>query len=237
MADENDKFPLHTAARERKVAVAEGLLKINPKLSQKKDNDGRYAIHWAASSNCLDIVVMLANQSSFDPDLQDTSGWTPLMIAASVPESDDVIKVLIKAGADINAKNNSGQTALHFVASKKNLDTAKLLLEHKASTRVKDRRGQYPVHRAAAVGSVPMCLLLLKKLSPTNPQDIEGYTPLHHAVAEGHGDTAVALLKEGADATIKNSEGELALDLAPDKEVRTYILRGAEREGIELEGQ
>lgn len=27
------------------------------------------------------------------------------MIAASVPESDDVIKVLLKAGADINAKS------------------------------------------------------------------------------------------------------------------------------------
>lgn len=81
-----------------------------------------------------------------------------------------------------------------------------------------------------------MCLLLLKKLSPVNPQDVDGCTPLHHAVAEGHGDTAVALLKEGADASIKNGDGELALDLAPDKEVKTYILRGAEREGVELEG-
>ncbi|OAQ98922.1 hypothetical protein LLEC1_01088 [Akanthomyces lecanii] len=201
MADENDKFPLHTAARERRVAVAEGLLKTSPKLSQKKDDDGRCAIHWAASSNSLDIVVLLANQPSFDPDVQDESGWTPLMIAASVPESEDVIKVLLRAGADINAKSC------------------------------------YPLHRAAAVGSVPMCQLLLKKLSPTNPQDVEGYTPLHHAVAEGHGDAAVALLKEGADVAIKNAEGEVALELAPDKEIRTYILRAAEREGIELEGQ
>jgi 26S proteasome non-ATPase regulatory subunit 10 len=35
------------------------------------------------------------------------------------------------------------------------------------------------------------------------------------------GDAAVALLKAGADATIKNSAEELALDLAPDKEVST----------------
>ncbi|OAA64050.1 Ankyrin repeat-containing domain protein [Cordyceps fumosorosea ARSEF 2679] len=257
MAEKNDRSPLHTAARERKVAIADGLLKTNPKLSQKKDDDGRYAIHWAASSNCLDIVVMLANQSSFDPDVQDGSGWTPLMIAASVPESDDVIKVLLKAGADVNEKSapplpfiqasptssnlaptdNGGQTALHLVASKQNLDTARLLLEHKASTRVRDRRGQYPLHRAAAVGSAPMCRLLLGKLSPTNPQDVEGYTPLHHAVAEGHGDAAVALLKEGADPTAENAQGERPLDLAPDKEMRTYILRGAEREGIDLEGQ
>lgn len=83
----------------------------------------------------------------------------------------------------------SSQTALHFVASKKNMDVARLLLESKppASTRFRDRRGQYPIHRAAAVGSVPMVSLLLKNKSPLNPTDNEGYTPLHHAIAEGHG--------------------------------------------------
>ncbi|KAJ4203696.1 putative ankyrin-repeat protein [Fusarium falciforme] len=158
------------------------------------------------------------------------------MISASVPDSEAVVKLLIAKDADVNLKNASGQTALHFVASKKNLDIARILIDNSASTRFRDRRGQYPIHRAAAVGSVPMVTLLLKNRSPLNPTDNEGYTPLHHAVAEGHGDTAVALLKEGADFTIKNSAEELALDLAPDKEVRNYILQGAEREGIELSG-
>jgi hypothetical protein len=79
------------------------------------------------------------------------------------------------------------QTALHFVASKKNLDIARILIDNGASTRVRDQRGQYPIHRAAAVGSVPMVTLLLKNRSPLNPTDNEGYTPLHHAIAEGHG--------------------------------------------------
>jgi len=47
-------------------------------------------------------------------------------------------------------------------------------------------------------------------------------------------DTAVALIKEGADFTIKNTEDAVAIDLAPDKEVRNYVIQGAEREGIEL---
>lgn len=83
----------------------------------------------------------------------------------------------------------SGQTALHFTASKNNLDVARRLLDNKppASTRVKDKRGQYPIHRAAAVGSVPMVELLLKNKSPINATDVAGQTPLHHAIAEGHG--------------------------------------------------
>jgi 26S proteasome non-ATPase regulatory subunit 10 len=39
------------------------------------------------------------------------------------------------------------------------------------------------------------------------------------------GDTAVALLKEEADFTLKTTEGQLAIDLAPDKEVRTPVIR------------
>jgi len=132
------------------------------------------------------------------------------------------------------AYTNTQKTALHFVASKKNLETAKILIENKASTRVRDRRGQYPIHRAAATGSVPMVLLFLRNRSPLNATDNEGFTPLHHAIAEGHGDTAVALIKEGADFTIKNTEDAVAIDLAPDKEVRNYVIQGAEREGIEL---
>ncbi|CAJ0546402.1 Ff.00g098750.m01.CDS01 [Fusarium sp. VM40] len=240
--DKEDKFPLHTAAREGRVTIAEGLLKVraqspfNPKLSQRKDDDGRYPIHWAASSNNFDIVQLLANQQSFDADVQDESGWSPLMISASVPDSETVLKLIISKDADVNLKNSAGQTALHFVSSKKNLDIGRILIDNGASTRVRDRRGQYPIHRAAAAGSVPIVNLLLKNKSPLNPADNEGYTPLHHAIAEGHGDTAVALLKEGADFTLKTNAEELAMDLAPDKEVRRYILQGAEREGIELSG-
>lgn len=83
--------------------------------------------------------------------------------------------------------SNLLKTAMHFTASKSNIDVARKLFEHKASARVKDKKDQYPIHRAAAVGSVPMVQLLLKNNSPLNSVDYAGYTPLHHAVAEGHG--------------------------------------------------
>ncbi|RWA03423.1 hypothetical protein EKO27_g11682, partial [Xylaria grammica] len=69
---------------------------------------------------------------------------------------------------------------------------------------------------------------------PLNASDNAGYTALHHAVAEGHGDTAIALLKAGAETDKRDADGYLALELAPDKEVRKYIEREAENEGIEL---
>ncbi|KAL1891636.1 putative ankyrin-repeat protein [Sporothrix stenoceras] len=158
------------------------------------------------------------------------------MIAASVKDSEPLVDLLLNRGASVDEKNNNGQTVLHFVASKSNLDLAKKLLEVSppASARVRDKRGQYAIHRAAAVGSSPIVTLLLKHRSPLNATDNEGQTALHHAVAEGHGDTAIVLLKAGAETDKKDQSGFLALDLAPDREVHKYITQTAEKEGIEL---
>lgn len=141
------------------------------------------------------------------------------MIAVSLKEGEELVKLFLQKGADVNAKSMSpshqailflksathldgrvdfsGQTALHFVASKNNLDIARLLFDANpaASTRVTDKRGQYPIHRAAAVGSVPMVELFIKHKSPLNASDDAGQTPLHHAVAEGHGTPSCDPLK------------------------------------------
>ncbi|THV73138.1 putative proteasome regulatory particle subunit [Aureobasidium pullulans] len=201
------------------VNLAESLLNANPKLAKLRDDDDRLPIHWAASYNRLPI---------------DGAGWTPLMIASSLKEADPLIDLLLSKSADPTLVTSTGATALHFAVSKSNLDTAKKLIAHKASARVKDKRGQLPLHRAAAVGSVPMVKLLLENRSPVNGSDGDGCTALHHAVAEGHGDTAVVLLKAGAETDKRDNSGALALDLAPDAKVRSYITRAAEEEGIAL---
>lgn len=113
---------------------------VDPKLSKRKDDDGRLPIHWAASANQLDIVQLLAEQNGFDVDVQvrppavplclgarpwahphppfvrasfgvlrrlpqDDMGWTPLMIAASVKDSEKLVQFLLSKGADPNEKS------------------------------------------------------------------------------------------------------------------------------------
>ncbi|QIX01555.1 hypothetical protein AMS68_007072 [Peltaster fructicola] len=224
-ADERQtKFAIHAACRDGQ----------NPKLSVRRDDDERLPLHWAASYNRLPIVALLAEQKSFDVDAQDGSGWTALMMASSLKEGDAMVDLLLAKSADTNEKTHNGQTALHFAASKSNLDVAKKLIAHKASARVKDKRSQLPLHRAAAVGNVPMIKLLLENNSPVNATDIDGSTALHHAIAEGHADAAVTLLKAGAETHKKDVSGAFAIDLAPDAKIRSYVERAAEEEGINL---
>ncbi|CAF9926152.1 MAG: hypothetical protein ALECFALPRED_003371 [Alectoria fallacina] len=232
--EQKSKFAIHEAAREGRTAAVESLLNANPRLATKRDFDERLPIHWAVSYNHMPVVELLVSQKDFEPDVQDASGWTPLMIAASLRDGDDLIDLLLSKEADVNAKNYSGQTALHFTASKNNLETARKLISHGATARVKDKRGQLPLHRAAAIGSVPMVNLMLENKSPLNASDISGLTALHHAISEGHGDTALLLLKAGAETDKKDVDGNLAIDLAPDKKIRHFILQSAEREGVDI---
>jgi ankyrin repeat protein len=44
--------------------------KAEPKLAKLKDDDGRLPIHWAASSNQLEIARALVQTKGFDPDVQ-----------------------------------------------------------------------------------------------------------------------------------------------------------------------
>ncbi|KAJ4296493.1 putative ankyrin-repeat protein [Kalmusia sp. IMI 367209] len=238
MEDAKAKFAIHEACRQGHTAKVESLLSANPKLANLRDDDDRLPIHWAVSYNHLPIVQLLVQDKSFDPDAVDASGWTPLMMACSRKDADAIVDLLLSKDADVNAKNNNGQTALHFCASKNNLYVARTLLAQKppASARVKDKRGQLALHRAAAVGSMPIIKELLGKgKSPLNATDVDGMTPLHHAVAEGNGDAALLLLASGAEFDKRDTDGHVPLDLVPDEKTRKFIVRAAEREGIDLE--
>ncbi|WEW61652.1 putative ankyrin-repeat protein [Emydomyces testavorans] len=209
------KFAIHEATREGKSIA-------NPKLAVLRDGDERLPIHWAAAYNQLPIARLLVSQKDFDPDVTDSSGWTPLMIAASLKdnEGDPMLQLLLQKGADVKIKSITGQNALHFAASKGNIGIVRTLLANKCSARVRDNRGQLALHRAAAIGSAPILNLLLQEgKSPLNGSDIDGLTPLHHAISEGHGEAALVLLRAGAEADKEDSEGRLPIDLAPDSRV------------------
>ncbi|KAK4184898.1 hypothetical protein QBC35DRAFT_454818 [Podospora australis] len=107
--------------------------------------DGRTALHMAAASwYALDALELLL-KCGLDPNKSDTSGLSPLCVAA-MNESGPPTARLLSAGADPN--HNAGEahhemTPLHFATAHGACDVVSLLLDHPdTNPSLRDTRGQ-----------------------------------------------------------------------------------------------
>jgi ankyrin repeat protein len=73
--------------------------------------------------------------------------WSPLHAAAAVGAV-NVVRTLVRQGADVNAKNNSGRTPMHIAAEKNLRHAVSELLACDADLNMQDRYGDTPLDRA-----------------------------------------------------------------------------------------
>jgi ankyrin repeat protein len=125
--------------------------------------------------------VLLAHGA--DPNLPTTAGTTPLMAAAGVnwavaqtytesPQAQiDAVALCLELGAEVNASNSMGLTALLGAANRGSNEIIELLVRRGAKLDVKDKEGRTPVRWAegvflAAVGAErkPTTIALLEAL-------------------------------------------------------------------------
>ncbi|CEP09250.1 hypothetical protein [Parasitella parasitica] len=215
---------IQQAAYEGKLYIVQQMVEKENSLVNSFDQDGRNALHWAASGGHADIVnyliAMGAIVNSQDKDAQ----WTPLMIAVSAGHL-EVVKILLQNQADPALENDTKQTALHYAASKNRIDIARLLIEHQAPVNQLNRYKQTPLHQAASSGHIKIIeLLLVEGKARVNPKDIQGNTPLHHACEEEHGDCALRLIENNGNLDALNTDGKSPLDLCPTSQVKSFIL-------------
>ena len=125
------------------------------------------------------------------------------------------VQLLLQRNADVNAKDEWGQTALHRAAKSGNRNTIQLLLEHNADVNAKDDSlGRTALHRAAMTGNHDTVKLLLEYNADINAYDEWGWTALHQAAENGNRDIVQLLLKYNADINTKDNDGRTAMHQA-----------------------
>ncbi len=137
------------------------------------------------------LLALLAASPSPDPTLAD---------AAMNGVSADEVRQLIRSGADVNAPQGDGMTALHWAAFRGDAATARFLVEAGARAGVVTRLGAYtPLHLAAESPGGEVVQILVEAGADLEARTSSGgATPLHLAARAGNLEAVEVLLREGA---------------------------------------
>ncbi len=135
------------------------------------------------------------------------------------------VEVLLAKGADVNAKDQFGDTPLHAVLMKDDWDDTHkdivtLLLAKGADVNSKDRNNKTPLHWAACGGTKVIVVLLLGNGANLNATNDAGTTPLHEAARCGKKDIVELFLTKRADINAKDMYGDTPLNTSTKEAAR-----------------
>ena len=155
---------------------------------------------------------------------------------ANAAMHDDValVRTLLEHGANVNAAQGDGMTALHWAADRGDVPLTVALLAAHANVRAVTRIGAYtPLHIASKSGNADVVRALIKAGSDVNAVTSNGATPLHFAAAAGNVDAINALLDRGANPNAREAVwGQTPLVFAAERNradaIRVLIKRGAD---------
>ena len=150
----DDFTPLHHAALQDDMSNALVLIDAGANLDAVSST-GATPLSWAADRGQAGMIELLAGKgASIELD-------QPLHAAASKGHI-DAIQVLLSLGCGIDARDNSGETALSVAAENKHAPVVSQLLEAGADPNAFDDGGCGPAHRAAIAGSLESLVLLME---------------------------------------------------------------------------
>lgn len=249
--DQQGKSVLQTALQQNPDLI--------PKLVTKntiasRDASGNTVLHVAAAQGLEGLAEILVTLGA-DQQARNAAGLTALDEALQFPQSLPHAKIawkLIRQGApkpsvpavqyfwQAGSANNpnqsfeSGQSALHYAASRGHTGLLRLLVGLGANVNAIDLPGNTPLHRAVENGDLDAAGLLLDQGADVNARDFNSNTTLHLALTSRTAlETAQFLLARGAQPNLKNNFGNTPLhmvvgfNLSPDL-ARALVAKGAD---------
>lgn len=227
--------------------------------------DGDSVLIWAAKRDKAPIIRKLFRNAGLhrktEPDPSVAMGREAdsidraLQVAAGNGH-ENVVRLLLELGANIDATDSDGETALHTAAGGGNMGieaafakargkavdspvssgheaVVRLLLEKGADVKATLRSGETPLHHACSSGNVTVLNLLLNE--GANVSAAERYretTPLHSAAIYKNEWAIKPLLEKGADVMAEDFISHIPLHFAAEngniEAVRLFLEYGAD---------
>ncbi len=163
-------------------------LPSNRLVSAIISNDTRSAIRaleeGASPNTELSIYAGPLSRGSFaflEPLLRKPEFRGSVVVAAAESNNTELVRALIERGANVNAVDQRGDTALIYVAGLANLTLVRFLLDHGANVNSPGLYGDTPLICAAQGGSLECVKCLLAHGADRRPKDCFGMTASDYA--------------------------------------------------------
>ena len=136
----------------------------------------------------------------------------------------EAVKQHLADGADVNSKNKSGYTPLHFAAYKGHKEIVELLIAEGADVNAKDDMGRTPFHIAIYGRQNEIVELLIAEGADVNAKDDNSDTPLDEAIIYNSPETAGLLRKHGG----KHGTIHMAAKAGDAEAVKEFLAAGTD---------
>ncbi|MGO8835980.1 MAG: ankyrin repeat domain-containing protein [Limisphaerales bacterium] len=177
----------------KEIQRIQQMIQNSPDLinAERGDDAPLYA---AAGKGQLRVAGFLLDHGA---NIEGANHHVPLLAAARNGNR-AMVELLLSRGADVNAKEVTGQTPLHIAANKGFQAVVEVLLANKADVNAQDDSGNTPLHLTAG-DQVKIIQMLLAAGANPNAENKAGRTPTSFATERGSPEIVKMLLDAKAD--------------------------------------
>jgi len=169
-------------------------------INRKTDN-GDSALAYASYRGNIEIIKLLITHGADIYSLTNT-GQNVLHIAAQGDQPESIIYFKEKFGMDINIKDHSGSTPLHWACHTGSELSLNFLISYGADVNSRDAVGITPLHLSAISEKIRIIKKLLQNGADKHIVDNKGRTP--YIVARDRNKTTVLELLEDDKSTLRS---------------------------------
>lgn len=166
------------------------------------------------------IAVLATSTESASQRSGAVAGDAAVVADAAMRGDAAAVRDLLRGGADANASQGDGMSALHWAAQNGDAGIAEMLIYGGANLAAVTRLGEYtPLHLAARDGGGAVVRMLVEAGADVDaPTSTGAVTPLQFAAASGDVEAVTLLVEHGANVDVRESQwGQTPLMFAAAK--------------------